>query len=225
VLVGLAFVFWINYSQFISDLVASAGRPRTEPIVSGYIVSIVPVFALMFAVPVITMRLVAEERRTGTLEVLLTAPVGETSVIVSKFLAALVYFFALVVPLGLFLVPVYTESREGFDYLPLLSFYVALLASGAAFVSMGVFFSSLTRNQIIAAALTFAGMVAYLSLVFISPKTSGPLKSVIDQFSFIDVWFSSLNGRLYLHNVLTYLSVTAFWLFLSVKVLEARKWS
>jgi ABC-type transport system involved in multi-copper enzyme maturation permease subunit len=225
VLLGMAFVSWLGYQEWMGQLVRRAGQPVTEPVVSNYIVNIIPVFGMMFAVPAITMRLFAEEKRTGTLEVLLTAPVSEVSVVLSKFIAALVYFLILVLPWGLFLIPVYFESRAGFDYLPLLGFYVALLASGAAFVSMGVFFSSLTRNQIVAASLTFAGMVAYLSIVFVVPRTGGALKSVLEQFSFIDVWFNSLSGKLYLHNVITFGSIAAFWLFLSVKVLESRKWS
>lgn len=227
VILGMAFVGWLQYRDFLVRLMRAAlrGQSVPEPVVASYIFTIIPVFAVMFAVPVITMRLLAEEKRSGTIEVLLTGPVNEFAVVFSKFLAALICFFVLVLPWGLYLIPVYFESRGGFDYLPLFGFYLALLATGSAFVSMGLFMSSLTRNQIIAAALTFAGMVFYLAVYFIADQATGPLKTILDQVSFVDLWFNALQGKVYVHRLLTYFSITAFWLFLTTKVLEARKWS
>src|SRR5947209_6700894 len=157
------------------------------------------------------MRLLSEERRTGTLEVLLTAPVSETSVVLSKFLAALLFFLLLWVPWGLLLVALRLIGGEPFDYRPLLSFSIALVCTGAAFVGMGVFFSSVTRNQIISAVLTFAGMLT-LSFVIVAPQLIRPQNpnsawiAVFDHASYIKLWQDSLKGKLEFKYPLFHLS-------------------
>ncbi|HTK77576.1 MAG TPA: hypothetical protein VL371_20085, partial [Gemmataceae bacterium] len=156
----------------------------------------------------------------------LTAPLGEVSVVLSKFFAALIYYLLLWVPWGLFLIELRVDGGKPFDYLPLLSFYGALVCSGAAFVAMGLFFSSLTRNQIIAAVMTFMGMMFLLIFFLLERLNVGPtLAALFKQLSFIDLWITSLGGKLYIRDVVLQLSVAAFWLYLTVKVLEARKWS
>jgi ABC-type transport system involved in multi-copper enzyme maturation permease subunit len=229
VLFGITMVGWVMYAYFLLGLfsdVIGAGGARPEPIVREYIVSLVPVMCVIFVVPVLTMRLLSEERRTGTYEVLLTAPLGEVNVVLSKFFAALIYYLLLWIPWGLFLIELRVDGGKPFDYLPLVSFYGALVCSGAAFVAMGLFFSSLTRNQIIAAVMTFMGMMCLLIFFLLQQLNVGPtLAALFKQFSFIDLWITSLGGKLYVRDVVLQLSIAVFWLYLTVKVLEARKWS
>src|SRR5262249_10490615 len=160
---GLTIVGWVMYWLFVSRLVSS-NQAMPEPIVREYIFALIPVISVIFVVPIVTMRLLSEEKRTGTLEVLLTAPLGDVTVVLSKFFAALIFYMILWVPWGLFLLGLYAESRDGFDYRPLLSFYLAMMCTGAAFLSMGLFFSALSRNQIAAAILTFMGMMLLLGV-------------------------------------------------------------
>jgi ABC-type transport system involved in multi-copper enzyme maturation permease subunit len=200
-----------------------------EPIVAHYY-NLLMVIGLMLQVPVLTMRLVAEEKRTGSLEVLFTAPVNEWPVALSKFLATWIFFLVCWLASGLFLIALRMEVNEAFDYRPLLSFYVSLAAQGLAFVGMGLFFSSLTRNQIIAAVLTFAGMMFFL-LCYIIRMQQTPvgltsfLQVALGRLSFYHMWEESLAGRLPLRDCLLFVSLGVFWLFLSVKVLETRKWN
>jgi ABC-type transport system involved in multi-copper enzyme maturation permease subunit len=227
VLFGMTIVGWVMYWFFAGGLLADAvvGQPHQEPIVREYIVALFPVMCVVFVVPVLTMRLLAEERRTGTIEVMLTAPVDEVVVVISKFIAALVFYLTLWVPWGLFLVALRVEGGQPFDYLPLLSFYVTLVCSGAAFVAMGLFFSSLTRNQIIAAVLSFMGMMFLLGFFLLRQMNLGPnWTTVFRQLSFVDLWIQSTSGMLYVRDLVLWLSMAVFWLFLTVKVLEARKW-
>ncbi len=172
------------------------------------------------------MRLLSEEKRTGTLEVLLTAPVSETTTVISKFLAALIFFMVIWIPWGLFLVALRVEGAQPFDYRPLISFFIALLFSGAGFLSMGLFFSSLTRNQIASAVLTLMGMLILIGVYFalIRVPQSSPWFSILQYTSFIDLWINSLKGKLAARALLFHLSFAIFWLFLAVKVLESRKW-
>jgi len=114
-----------------------------------------------------------------------------------------------------------------FEYRPLISFYLALAASGLAFLAMGLFFSSLTRNQIVAAAMTFVGMVAWIVLFLVArdlPQES-TRTVVLNHLSFVNLWLDSLQGRLHLRDLIIQISIAVFFTFLPVRVLEARRWS
>ncbi len=228
VLLGMSMVGWLNYKFYTDILIGDPLRPTvlTEPILRYYLFQILPVMAVIFVVPAVTMRLFSEERRTGTLEVLMTTPVSESMVVLSKFLASLIFFVLLWVPWGLYLISLRLEGGQPFDYKPLLSFYLALACTGAAMVAIGVFFSSLTRNQIIAAVLTFLFMLLGLFFYLAQdiPSVSEDLRTVFGYLSFLDLWEESLQGRLYLRKVLLHLSIATLFVFLTVKILEARKW-
>lgn len=220
-------------------IMLSDDQPLPEPIVRDFILQLSAVISTIVAVPVLTMRLLSEEKRTGTLEVLLTAPVDEGGVIASKFLAAFVMYLVMWLPFGLFLAFLRVAGGSPFDYRPLFSFTIGQLATGAAFIAMGVFFSSLTRNQVASGVLTFGGMLSLTVIYFfgrlisqIMATSTEPMRSrletwqkVIKHMSYIDVWFDTLDGRLFLRQVLFFGSLALVWLFLSVKVLESRKWA
>ncbi len=231
VLGGMTFIQWLLYNWFVDRLSLYGQREIAipEPIVALYF-NLLPAILLLLLVPAVTMRLVAEEKRTGSLEVLLTAPVNEWPVILSKFLATWMFFLLLWLPSGLFLVALRLEVPTPFDYKPLLSFYLCLAAQGLAFVGMGLFFSTVTKNQVIAAVLTFVGMFFFLLcyLVKESQLTLGMPQSIRDalgRLSFFHMWQESLEGRLPLRDCLLFASLGVFGLFLSVKVLETRKWN
>ncbi len=121
------------------------------------------------------------------------------------------------------------ETGKEFDYRPMLSFYFALLFTGSSFIAMGLFFSSLSKNQIVGAMLTFIGMLALIVMgsgMVQQRESIGALwKSVFQNLSFAELWVSSLKGRLHVHSLIVQGSFTFMWLFLTVKVLEARRWS
>ncbi len=220
----------LSYFLYMLSLL-SPDEPHLEPIVRGFVLQWPPVIFTMCVVPLLTMRLLSEERRSGTLEVLLTAPVSEGAVAVSKFLAAFVMFLLTWVPMALDIAYLRIDTGQPFDYRPLLSFLVALCFTGAAFVSMGVFCSSLTRSQIGSGVLTMVGMVL-LTLVFLAARTlqvygtpDSTWVTVLSHISYIDVWINTLDGKLQPTYLVFFGSLTVFWLFLTVKVLEARKWA
>jgi ABC-type transport system involved in multi-copper enzyme maturation permease subunit len=241
VLLGMTVVaLWVFY-QFVVNLLPPPGLPeeRTalrEPILFNYVIGWFPIITTMFVVPILTMRLLSEEQRTGTLEVLFTAPVTETVVVLSKFLATFIFFMLAWVPTGLYLIALRVEGGQPFEYRPLLSFFIALACSGAGFVAMGLFFSSLTRNQIAAAILTFVGMLALTSLFFglrfleaqrmqtPGSDTTASWIAIFDLTSYVSLWITSMEGKLAPRQLVFHVSAAIFWLFLTVKVLESRKW-
>ena len=184
------------------------------------------VISMIFVVPALTMRLLSEERRTGSLEVMLTAPINETSVVLSKFFAAIIFYLLLWVPWSLFFVGLRVQGGEQFDYYPFQSFFIALAASGAGFLSMGLFFSSLTKNQIIAAMLTFAAMLPLTFIFFINQSlpSDSIWHALIKYVSYVELWLDACRGSLSAKHLMFHCSTAVFWLFLTVKVLESRKW-
>jgi ABC-type transport system involved in multi-copper enzyme maturation permease subunit len=227
VLFAVTMVAVVQFGQFMSsfNMRGDVGF-MVEPIVASYLIHWIPVVTILVIVPALTMRLFSEERRTGTLEMLLTAPIGEWSIVLGKFFAALIMFLVVCLPWVLFLLAFRVETGKEFDYRPLMAFGIAVMVTGAGFVSMGMFFSAVTRNQIIAAVLTFGGMSLLLMAYLFARSVGNPdLQAVLDHLSFVSLWIESVSGRLYLRDVLLHLSMTAFWLYLTVQVLEARKWA
>jgi ABC-type transport system involved in cytochrome c biogenesis permease component len=177
------------------------------------------------------MRLFSEEKRTGTLEVLLVAPVSDATVVLGKFLGAWAFFL---VAWGIwFVFPLIFRFLMGqpFDYRPLLSFYVGTAFLVMSFIGLGVFFSAITDNQVIAAVLSYAGVLAmfvpqlmHWQFSWASRGTGEWLAKVVQQIAILEQYESLLQGQLYLQHLLYHVSIAAFFLFLTVRVLESRKW-
>jgi ABC-type transport system involved in multi-copper enzyme maturation permease subunit len=230
VLGGMAACQWFGYYLFYRRLEAFGRQqvPMPEPIVGEYLLALIPILCVILPIPALTMRLLSEEKRSGSLEVLLTSPVDEGPVVLSKFFSTWLFFLICWLPAGLFLIAVRVEAGTGFDYRPLLSFYAALAACSAAFVACGVFFSALTSNQIVSAVLTFMVLLLLVVCFFVKRQVDGlspTLVAFLTRLSFIDMWQQSLDGQLAVRDVLVWVSAAVFGLFLSVKVLEARKWN
>jgi ABC-2 type transport system permease protein len=186
-------------------------------------------FLLMWVVflaipPLLTMRLFAEERSTGTLEMLMTAPLLDWQVVLSKYLGCLGFYLVLWLP-TLFYIPVLLYA--GNDIWPVFTSYVGVATAGAMFLALGLFVSSLVRSQIVSFLVSL-----FLSLVFIvvgvwrpEGDTTGPLVRFLSYFSVpqhFDRDFS--RGILDSRHLILYLSVTVFCLFLTVRSLESRRW-
>ena len=224
VMLAMALLGGLAYWLFISAI--HLGGILYEPIVAQYY-QMFPPIVVLFLVPAISMRLVAEEKRTGTYEVLMCAPVKESTVVLSKFIACLIFFLLLWAIWAFYLIALRVEGGKEFDYRPLLGFYFALTITGAGFVSMGLFFSSLSRNQVIGAVLTFIAMLVIFCFRFLSNfEPIAPLwRGVFRHLSFSDLWEAALLGQIHVREIVLQGSFAFFWLYLTTKVLEARRWS
>lgn len=233
VLVAVALIGGVMYLFYLGVLFRpdQLGQqpPIQEPIVAQFwALTMGAAFTMPVLVAAITMRSFSEEKRTGTLEVLLTAPVNDWAVVLSKFAAALVFFMICWVPTAVYLMALRYAGGAPFDYRPLLSYYLAVLACGVSFIGFGIFVSSLTRNQIVAAVITFAGLFAMLLTaarkLFAAVIKESAVLNVFGKFDFLDMWQQALENNFPLHGVCVQLSLGVLWLFLTVKVLEARRW-
>ncbi len=202
----------------------------TEPIVKNLFVSNLPaIIVTICVVPALTMRLLSEEKRSGTLEVLLTSPIDDFAVVFSKFTAALLTFLLIWAPFAIYLLSLRIAAGKDFDYRPLLSFLVTLIVTGANFVGMGLFFSSLSRSQIVGFLLAFVGMLVLTFLVvfeyYSRSSNNTAWEAVLHHISYYDAWNSAIDGKLQPKLLIFPATMTVMWLFLTTKVLEVRKWS
>jgi ABC-type transport system involved in multi-copper enzyme maturation permease subunit len=234
VLIGMAVLGWGNYWVFLQNIfemsdsgsmMRGGGGGMPEPIFQRFALSFLALIPMIFIVPVITMRMISEEKRTGTLEVLLTVPVNEWQIVLSKFLAGLRIFMLCWYLWMVFFIPLRVEGGQPFDYRPIITFLIALLAMGTNFIAMGVFFSSLTRHQIVAAVFTF--VVVFIStLMFILLQYVGETAwAFLRQVTYVDLWWNGARGVIVPRLLVLHLSFGVFWLFLTTLVLGARKWS
>src|SRR5262249_26503775 len=144
-------IAWLNFAELVEGLsqLQREFSSLRDPM-NLYISGSTPFwFALLFAIPALTMRLFAEERRTGTIEPLLTVPVTGTEITLAKWLAGVVMYLVLLVPFALYLPFLYHQAKFYFDVGPIIGLGVGLATVGMMFVAIGLFFSVLTRNQIL----------------------------------------------------------------------------
>jgi ABC-2 type transport system permease protein len=183
--------------------------------------------------PILTMRVFAEERRTGSLEVLLTAPVRDVDIVLGKWLASWVFFLLLLLPNFLLLWVLSWSSYLGFlaPMGPIASGYLGLALFGSMVLALGCFYSSLTDNQLLA---SLAGILSCLGMLSIGRMSSavvpetvgspvlGTLLTQANVAEHLQKWFS--RGLIDTGHVVFYLVGTAFFLFLCVQSLESRRW-
>jgi gliding motility-associated transport system permease protein len=182
------------------------------------------VWVLVAIVPLLCMGLLAQEWATGTIETLMTAPVGETDVVIGKFLGSLGFFLVLLAPTLLYVVLLRMYGRP--DYGPIFSGYVGIVLVGALFIAVGLFCSALTRSQVVAAAAA-AGILYIITIVpyqVTALATLSPFwRGVADQCVFRR-YADFSKGVIDSGNVIFFVAVTGVFLFLTVKVLESRRW-
>ena len=177
---------------------------------------------LLLLMPLVTMRLFAEERRAGTIELLLTYPVRDGAVLAGKYLAAL-GLYALMIGLTV-LYPLIVVYFARLEWGPVLTGYLGLLLMGATFIAVGVFASSLTENQIVAAVTTFGVLLIFWILGWSADYAGGSIGRVLQFLSILEHNDSFSKGVLDTKDLLYYVNFTALALFLTLRSLEARRW-
>jgi ABC-2 type transport system permease protein len=176
----------------------------------------------LFFTPLIAMRLFAEERKAGTLEILLTSPVSEGTVVLGKFLGAVGFFLTLWLPTLVYVAIL--RSQTPIDLGPVAASYLGVALIGAYFLSIGTFASTLTKNQIVAAIVAFAIILVVFSMGLIENMVNDPSKR--DVFAYFNLWDHMedfTRGVVDTRRLVYYLSATAFFLFLTAVSVAAKK--
>lgn len=212
--VGAAFLFITGLFFFFT--IAIAGVATLSQVFN--VIAVV----LLFMAPILTMRLLSEEARSGTLELLLTAPVRDWEVIAGKFLAAFLFFLAMLIPTLYYL---FLLMRFGNPDIPVtLSGYLGVVLLGGMLLSFGVLTSAMSANQIIAAVLGTAFSVAFWSAGGLGSTFPGPLGDLLEYVGVQGHFFDFLLGLISIANVVYFLSAIIAALFLATRVLEIKRW-
>ena len=183
----------------------------------------------LFIPPLLTMRLFAEERSTGTLEVLMTAPLTDWQVVLSKYLACFGFYIVLWLPTLAYL-PAILSARtpeERIDPMPVVSSYLGLVLAGSMFLALGLFISSLVRSQLVAALISLFLSLGFIVVGIWRPEmdTGSTWYRILFFFSVpLHFYRDFSRGLVDSRHLVLYLSVAAFCLFLTVRSLESRRW-
>jgi ABC-2 type transport system permease protein len=179
-------------------------------------------FILVLLAPAMTMRLMAEEQKLGTVELLLTSPVRDWEVVLGKFLASFTFFIVTLALTLYYVVLLYAFGSP--DSGPVWSGYLGIILYGATALSVGLLASSLTNNQIVALVVGF-GILLMLSLIDLaSGQVDGVWETILSQIGLTAHLDDFSRGIIDTNNIIYYLSVTAVFLFLTVRAVETRRW-
>ena len=177
---------------------------------------------LLLMLPLLTMRLFAEERRSGSAELLFTYPVSDAQVILAKFLAAVTVHACMLLMTLPFpaLLYYFAHPETG----AIISGYLGLFLMGVSFIAMGVFFSALTDSQLVAGALTFGCALLFLVIGWITPFVGSGAAAVLSQLSMVKHMEAMARGVIDTNDLLFYVNLTVFFLFLCARVLDSARW-
>jgi ABC-2 type transport system permease protein len=177
---------------------------------------------LLFMIPMLTMGLFAEEKKRGTIELLLTTPVGNLQALMGKYLASLTFLLIMFAASFLTISALFLYGSP--DWKPILAGYLGLILYGAALLAVGLFISTLTENQIVAGVITL-GVILILWLVdALASGVQGMMKDVISYLSVISHLDDFIKGVIDTTHVIFYLTFAFFGLFLTYRSLESLRW-
>ncbi|MBM3941444.1 MAG: hypothetical protein FJ316_00685 [SAR202 cluster bacterium] len=214
-IVGMIFLALTGFF-FVRDF----GNPFPEASLSSFYQGATIIMILL--APALTMRLLAEERKLGTVELLLTAPVRDWEVVAGKYLASLVFLMAMVALTGYYVLLLFIFASP--DPGPIYAGYLGLFLYGAAALAVGMLTSSLTNNQIVAAVVAMGILLVLYFSDFAAAAVTGLPATIIGEMS-IKTHFDDFGlGVIDTKHIVYFVCVTAVFLFITVRALEARRW-
>jgi len=179
-------------------------------------------FFLIFLVPIMTMRILAEDRKNGTEVLLLTSPTSLTQIILGKFLA--MYFVFLVITILSMIYPIINFAYGGVFTVQLVGGYIGFLLLGASFVAIGVFASAVTENQIVAAIISFVTLLIMWMADAFSTQVGGIIGTIMGWISLLSRYDIFTKGILGLPEIAYFILFTGLFIFLTIRVIERRRW-
>lgn len=176
----------------------------------------------MLILPLVTMRLFAEERKLGTIELLWTYPVRDGEIVLGKFLAAWIFFVVMLTPTVLG--PAVFHQYHAFAIAPVAAGYLGMILLGSAFIACGLFVSSLTENQVVSAMVTYGILVLFWFITWNEEAGTHQLMQLLLGMSLFDRFFNFTRGVIDTKDVAFFALFVAFFLFLTWQALSTRTW-
>jgi ABC-2 type transport system permease protein len=176
----------------------------------------------LFLLPMITMRTYAEEKRSGTIELLLTSPVTDLQIILGKFLGAMA-LYGIMLAVSLIHIAILFKFGNP-EWKPIATAYLGLLLMGGCFISLGLFISSLTKNQVVAATITFAVFLMLWVITWIGSFAGPTVESLTSYLSIIEQFDDFAKGVVDTSHLIYYFSFITFGLFLTARSVDSERW-
>ena len=177
---------------------------------------------LLFVLPLITMRTYSEEKRSGTIELLLTSPLSDVQIILGKFLGAMGLYAAMIAITAVHMALLFSYGNP--EWKVVVTGYIGLLLMGGCFISVGLLISSLTKNQIVSGMATFAVFLLLWVINWIASFTGPTTQSVLNYLSITDHFDDFTRGILDTKHLVYYFSVMSFGLFLTARSVDTERW-
>jgi gliding motility-associated transport system permease protein len=177
---------------------------------------------LLFLMPVITMRTYSEEKRSGTIELLLTSPVTDVQIILGKFLGAMGLYAAMLLVTMVYMSILFFIGNP--EWRPVVAGYIGLLLMGGCFISVGLLISSLTKNQIVAGAITFAVFLMLWVVNWMADQAGPITRQILTTLSITDHFDDFARGIIDTKHLVYYISFITFGLFLTSKSVDMERW-
>ncbi len=226
IIAGVAFLLGVGFWSMLE-----AFNSESTPVPLTRLFFQAPYFwaILVFVAPLITMRSFAQEKSSGTYETLMTTPVGDAQVVLAKFTSALLFYLLAWLPLLVCIgvVRYYSKDPNSLDLVTLSTTYLGVGLIGCVYLSIGIFASTMTRSQIISFMISLAFGLTLLAMSVLSSTfatKTGWLAQVIAHMALVEYMHDFAQGIVDSRPVILYLTLTMFFLFLSWKSVESRRW-
>ena len=177
---------------------------------------------LLFTLPLVTMRTYSEEKRSGTIELLLTSPLTDFQIIMGKFLGAIALYVVMLAVTLLHIGVLFIYGNP--EWKPIVTAYIGLLLLGGCFIALGLLISSLTNNQIVAGMVTFAVLLLLWTLNWMSESSGPTTQKILSALSITERFDDFSKGVLSVSHLIYYLSFITFGLFLTTKSVDSERW-
>ena len=225
----IAAVTLLSGVAFVVLLTTLGNDPFTATVTEMFYSTFFFWLILLLASPVITMRLFALEKSSGTFETLMTTPVSDLQVVAAKFAAAVVFYMVTWIPMlaCLFIVRHYTNQAGALDAGTVSGMYLGIFLTGCLFLSLGCFASAISQSQMAAAMISLVLGVSLFALGFLAkqiPVAAQWQTQALSYFSLFDQMNDFARGVVDTRTVIFYLTTTFFFLFLTLRVVESRRW-
>ena len=225
----IAAVTLLNGLSFVVLMTNLGSSPSPMPVTEMFYRTYFFWLIVLLAAPVITMRLFALEKASGTFETLMTTPVSDLQVVAAKFTAAVIFYIVTWLPMlaCLFVVRHFTNQPGALDAGTVGGMYLGIFLVGCLFLSLGCFASAISRSQMGAAMISFVLGVSLFSLGFLAealPATAQWQSQVLSYFGLFEQMHDFARGVVDTRTVIFYVSATFFFLFLTLRAVESRRW-